>query len=123
MSDIENTIKGMAALILTSGKLSEFHEKNLKAFPFIFFNDVIEAKIDYDLSVRHDADVDKNNNVELKKPIQSCIISYYLTLDEPKNNEIQKRYEALDQAVKNLLWKEIPVEIYINDKIVFKSKK
>jgi hypothetical protein len=117
-------VKGMAALVLNSGRLSEFHERNLKIYPLIFFEDVKEVKIDYDLSVRHDAELDKLNNLVVKKPLQHCYVSYYLTLNEESNKpSLQRRFEALEISVQTLLWKNLPVEIYFNDKIVFKSKK
>lgn len=121
--DIENQIKGMAALVLSSGRLSEFHERNLKMYPLIYFNDVKEVKIEYDLAVRHDAEVDNKNNLTLKKPLQNCIVSYFLTLDESLQDNLQKRLDALEHSVKVLLWKDLPVEIYFNNKIVFKSVK
>jgi len=121
--DIESQVKGMAALVLSSGRLSEFHEKNLKMYPMIYFNDVKEVKIEYDLAVRHDAEVDSKNNLTLKKPLQNCIISYFLKLDESLQDSVQKRFDALEGSVRNLLWKDLPVEIYFNDRIVYKSKK
>ena len=121
--DIESQVKGMASLVLSSGRLSEFHERNLKMYPLIYFNGVTEIKIDYDLAVRHDADVDQKNNLTLKKPLQSCIVSYYLKLDESLQDSVQKRFDALETSVRTLFWKDLPVEIYFNDKIVFKSKK
>lgn len=121
--DIDSQVKGMAALVLSSGRLSEFHEKNLKTYPLIYFEGVKEVKIDYDLSVRHDAEVDEKNNVKVKKPLQHCMISFYLTLDEAANTVVQRRFEALETSVRRLLWKDLPVEIYFNEKIVYKSRK
>jgi hypothetical protein len=121
--DIDSQVKGMAALVLSSGRLSEFHEKNLKMYPFIYFYDVKEVKIEYDLSLRHDAEVDNKNNLTLKKPLQNCIVSYFLKLDEKIQDSVDRRFEALEAAVRSLLWKNLPVEIYFNEKIVFKSRK
>lgn len=125
MSDnVKDQVKGMAALVINSSRLSEFHQKNLQMFPFVFFDQVKEVKIDYDLAVRHDVDVDKKNNLTIKKPLQHCFIAYYLTLNEDANKEnLQRRFETLQNSVRNLLWKELAVEIYFNDKIVFKSRK
>lgn len=121
--DIESQVKGMAALVLSSGRLSEFHEKNLKMYPLIYFNAITEVKIEYDLAVRHDADVDNKNNLTLKKPLQNCIVSFFLKLDESQQDSLQKRFDALEHSVRVLLWKDLPVEVYFNDKIVFKSQK
>jgi hypothetical protein len=121
--DIASQVKGMAALVLTSGRLSEFHEKNLRMYPLIYFDQVREIVLDYDLSIRHDAEVDDKNNVKVKKPLQHCFISYNLKINEDANQHLPKRFEALENSVRTLLWKELPIEIYFNDKIVYKSKK
>lgn len=125
MSDnIKDQVKGMAALVITSNRLSEFHEKNLKMFPFVFFEQVKEVKIDYDVSVRHDADVDNKNNITVKKPLQHCFVAYYLTINEEANKQnLPRRFETLEGSVRNLLWNGLPIEVYFNDKIVYKSRK
>lgn len=126
MSDAnpKDVVKGMAALVLSSGRLSEFHEKNLKMYPFIFFENVKEARVDYDLAVRHDVEVDKANNIEIKKPLQHCFVAFYLTIEEGGTNDnLQKRFDAIESSVRNLLWNGLPVEVYFNDKIMFKSTK
>ena len=126
MSDnIDSQVKGMAALVLSSGRLSEFHEKNLKMYGLLFF-ECKEVKIEYDLSVRHDAEVDNKNNLSLNKPLQNCFVSYYFKMDDANtaaNINLDRRFEALEKSVRALLWKDLPVEIYFNDKIVFKSIK
>ncbi len=121
--DIKEQVKGMAALVISSNRLSEFHEKNLKMYPFIFFERIDNVKIDYDLSVRHDVDIDSKSNITVKKPLHHCFIAYHLTLNEDANkSNLQRRFETLENSVKTLLWKELIVEIYFNDKIVYKSK-
>lgn len=121
--DIKDQVKGMAALVISSNRLSEFHEKNLKMFPFVFFEQVTGVKIDYDLHVRHDVDVDKKNNITIKKPLQHCFVAYYLTINQDANKaNLQRRFETLENSVRNLLWKSLIVEIYFNDQIVYKSK-
>lgn len=122
--DLKDRVKGMAALVINSARLSEFHEKNLKMFPFVFFDQIAEVRIDYDLAVRHDVDVDKKNNLTVKKPLAHMFVAYYLTLNEDANkNNLARRFETLENSVRNLLWKELAVEIYFNDKIVYKSRK
>lgn len=122
--DVKDQVKGMAALVISSNRLSEFHEKNLKMFPFVFFEQVEEVKIDYNLSVRHDVEVEKNNDLTLKKPLQHCFIAYYLKINEEANKQnLPRRFETLENSVRNLFWNGLPVEVYFNDRIVFKSTK
>ena len=126
MSDAnpKDFVKGMAALVVSSNRLSEFHEKNLKMFPFVFFNGVTSVKIDYDVAVEHNVDLDKKNNITIKKPFRNCFVAYYLTIDEDANKEaLQKRFDTLENSVRDLLWQGLAVKIFFNDKIVFESKK
>lgn len=114
----------MAKLVIASNRISEVHETNLKAYPFIFFEQVKEAKIDYDLYVRHDVDVDGKNNIAVKKPLTNCFVAYHLTLNEDANKtNLPRRFETLENSVRALFWKDLSVEIYFNEKIVYKSKK
>lgn len=122
MSDVKE-IKKMAALVVNSNKISEFHEKNMKMFPMVFFDAIKEVKIDYDLSVRHDVELDTKNNITVKAPLRNNFVSYYLTLDESKNQNLDRRFSALEGSIKTLFWKDVIVEVYFNDKIVYKSKK
>lgn len=122
--DISQTVKDMAKLVVASNRISEVHEMNLKTYPFIFFEQITEAKIDYDLYVRHDVDLDGKNNLTIKKPLTNCHVSYYLTLNEDANKtNLQRRFETLENSVRALFWKDLSVEIYFNDNIVYKSKK
>jgi len=117
-------VKGMAALVVSSNRLSEFHEKNLKMFPFVFFDQVEAVKIDYDVSVEHNVDVDKKNNITIKKPFKNCYVAYYLTInDEANKNQLSRRFETLENSVRDLLWKNLAVKIFFNDKLMFESKK
>lgn len=126
MSDAnpKDFVKGMAALVVSSNRLSEFHEKNLKMFPFVFFDQVSEVKIDYDVSVEHNVDVDKKNNITIKKPFKNCYVAYYLAINEDANkHQLARRFETLENSVRDLLWKNLAVKIFFNDKLVFESKK
>lgn len=126
MSDAnpKDFVKGMAALVVSSNRLSEFHEKNLKMFPFVFFDQVEAVKIDYDVSVEHNVDVDKKNNITIKKPFKNCYVAYYLTInDEANKNQLSRRFETLENSVRDLLWKNLAVKIFFNDKLMFESKK
>jgi hypothetical protein len=106
LSDQPN-IQDLTKLVLFSGRLSEVHIKNLKQFPFIFFNGV-----QFPVNLEHD--------ISTKKEVPS-LISYDLTLDQ-ENDHLEKRYLALESAVRDLFWKEMQLRLSINGKEVFKSE-
>jgi hypothetical protein len=124
--DVAQTVKDMAKLVLVSGKISEIHEKNMKMYAFVFFNDVKEVKIDYDLSHEADALVDKQNNLTIKAPKRSNSVTYHLTVNPATNTEqdhMDKRFSALEASIRTLFWRDVIVEVMINEKSVYKSKK
>lgn len=119
-----NVIKDMAKLILVSGKISEVHVKNLQMYPLIYFDGVKEAKIDYDLSHKADALVDKDNNLTVNAPQRNNVVSYHLTMHpNALNLNLVNRFGALEASVRTLFWKDVIVELYMDGKLVHKSKK
>jgi hypothetical protein len=119
------TIKEMAALVMKTNRITPIHETNMKMYPLIFFNGVTAVKIDYDLHVRDDVEVDDQaNKLIIKAPIRNNYVAYYLTVDENSDNSnINKRLEALETSTRTLFWNDVVVEVYINDQIIYKSKK
>lgn len=106
----------MAKLAVLSNKISDVQLTNLKNYPFIAFDAIKEVRIEYDFS--------HQKTVKDEPVIHNPLVSYYLTLDESKNQEaLNLRFEAIEKWVRNIFWKEVLVEIYFNDKIVFKSRK
>lgn len=140
MSNTEEQIREMARLTLLTNRLNPIQEKNLKLYPLIFFNGVSEAKMDFDLSndqmVETIESVDKKENekkenynelnikYEFSKPeTRHLRVSYHLTIDEKADNaHLEKRFEATEKSVRNLLFKEIKVEVFINGKLAYESK-
>lgn len=118
-------VKEMAALAMKSNRITPIHEQNLKMYPLIFFNGVSQVKIDYDLHVRDDVEVDdQSNKIIIKNPIRNNYVAYYLTIDENSDNSnMKKRFEAIEISTRTLFWNDLTVEVYINDEIVYKSKK
>jgi hypothetical protein len=106
LSDQPN-LQDLTKLVLFSGRLSEVHIKNLKAFPFYFFNGVT-----FPVNLEHD--------ISTVKEVPS-LISYDLTLDQ-ENDHMEKRYLALESAIRSLFWKEIKLKLSINGKEVYKSE-
>lgn len=105
MSNTESKVRELAKLSILSDRISEFHEENLQTYPFIFFNGVKEAKIDYNL-----------------KRGEKNYVSYDIALkDGSENPSLEKRLESLDKSIKNLFWKEVSVSVYLNGKKTFDS--
>lgn len=114
-SETKAKIRDMATLAVLSNRISDFHEKNLKMYPLVFFNGVKSAKIDYDL--------ERHKTVKDEPEINKSLVTYYLEINESENDHLDKRFEAIETSVRGLLWNDITVEVYFNGKIVFKSKK
>lgn len=79
-------------------RISEIHIKNMESYPFIFFNHLAEIELDY--------------NISIKKEKESVVI-YKLTIIK-ENDNLPKRFKALEEAIKLLFWKEIQVKLVIN---------
>lgn len=136
MSDeVSIKVKEMAKMSVLSNKINEIQEKNLKLFPFIFFNGIKSIKIEYDLShtkaltaqetPKDTAEAALSLVSYLNNPvIANNYVSYYLEIDEKQENPyIEKRFITIEKAVRDLFWTNVSVEVYFNSKIAFKSKK
>lgn len=135
----EQQIREMAKMSLMSNKINPIQEKNLKMFPFVFFDGVKEAKIEYDFTnnntveteevVNTEEDVKKGKDkLEIKYKFHKVdtrhfCVSYSLSIDLSADNfSIDKRYSALENAVRNLFWTETRVRITVNDELKYESK-
>ena len=92
------TINELNSLGLFSGRISEPQAKAMDAYPFIFFNGVKEVKIDYNIAQTKD---------------NTSYISYDLTLNQ-ENDQLSKRFIALESAIRSLFWKEMVLKLSIN---------
>jgi hypothetical protein len=110
--EVSEKVKDMAKLTILSGRLNEIQEKNLKIYPFVFFNGVKSVKMDYDLLQKKPSE---NSPV-----LSNSVIAYHLVVDGD-NGSPEVRYKALSASVKALLWDDITVSIYLNDKKVYES--
>lgn len=105
----------MAQLSILANKISEVQEKNMKMYPFCFFDGVKEVKIDYDLGHGH--------NEATKEVNHNSYVSYYLILDESLNQTaLDKRFAATEASIRALFWGDTRVSVYFNDKLVYESK-
>lgn len=128
---VRQKVVGMAKLSVLTDRISEVHEKNLKMYPFVFFNGVSKAEISYDLSnnlgVSDKLEKDKDKNYQLDYKLEApetkhLRVSYHLTLDERLNGNLDKRFKAIEDSIRNLFWKQVSVEIFFNSELKYKSK-
>lgn len=125
----------MAKLVHLSGRISEFHEKNLKNYALIFFEGVQEAAIEYDFSHRPSNSGPKETPKtpddfykEIGRAAMSMtsdsLVAYRLKIQFGiEQTHIEKRFDALEKSVRSLFWKDVVVKVYFNNKIVYESKK
>lgn len=128
-NETKDLLKKMALFSISTNQLSEIHQKNLKMYPFVFFNGVKSVEIDYDITNHSSVDYDTNPKTmeivyKFNKPNTDHFkIKYYLSIDESEvNDHMEKRFEALERAIATLLWNEIPLEVFFNNKSVYVSK-
>lgn len=123
------TIREMAKLTMVSNRINAMQTRNLQLYPFVFFDGVKSARIDYDFSSQSlvEASEDKENiqiKYQLKPEIRNFKVIYYLDIEQDKgNNNLDRRFEALNGSITNLFWSGILVEVHFNDKMVYTSKK
>jgi hypothetical protein len=111
--DIQAQIRDMAKLTLLSNRLNEIQEKNLKMYPFVFFNDVKSAIMDYDL-----AKVDDNGGVRAGEHH----VTYRIEVPRDAQDNVEKRCKALENGVRLWLWNDLKVVVYLNNLKVYESK-
>lgn len=92
------SIKDLNSLGIFSGRISEPQSKSMDSYPFIFFNGVKEVKLTYELAQQRG---------------QESYIQYDLTLGQ-ENEQMPKRFAALESALKSLFWKEVQLKLSIN---------
>lgn len=118
----------MARLTLLTNKLNDVQLQNIKMFPFVFFDGVNEVAIDYDLSNNTIIDTEEDTkNLEIDYKFSSetnhLRVTYHLTIDQAiQQTHMHTRFMALEGSIRNLLWKEIKVQVFINGVKAFESQ-
>jgi hypothetical protein len=93
-------------LMLLFNRIPEHFVKTLESFPFIFFTDVSDARLEYNVDVH----LQENSS-----------ISYAINIAK-ENNSLVKRCRGLEVAVRDLFWKEMKIKIAINNEEVYQSE-
>lgn len=99
----QEEIRELSKLAIASGKLSDWHVKNLTNFVFIAFNGVQKVEIEY--NINHD---------DGKKPFVRYKIISKGKLGKTKA-EIERRISDCSSWVRNILWNDIAIE-FVNNK-------
>lgn len=119
MSIDPGILQDLKKMVILTGEISSVHEKTLKTAPFIFFDDLAEVSLSYDIKTSADAST----------PGLGSRISYTLSLPEDISSDpiLDKRVDALKKTVQALLWDDVEISIF--DKsgrdlcLIAKSKK
>lgn len=108
MSDQKAILTELAQLTMLTGRISETHYKNMSNFPFVFFNEVTKVEIDYDIATNKE---DKS------------LVTYKIDLNLNTNDYLDKRFQALENSIRTLFWKEVGIEVFLNSEEYYKSNK
>jgi hypothetical protein len=129
-NEVKETLKKMAQFSISTNKINNIQERNLQYFPFVFFNGVKSARIEYDLTNHSSVDYDTNPKTfeivyKFNKPkTDNFKIIYDLEMEPWANNEhLDNRFDALEKSIATLLWKGIPIEVRFNGKKVYPGEK
>ena len=102
MSSAQELIEQNRHQLLLSGEITEFHERNLTAWPHVLFSNI------KDLSVEFDFQLDENSDMSNPLGIHAGNITYYFTF-KPKSKipeDYNLRLSTLEGWVRSIFWKE-----------------
>lgn len=103
MSDTAAEIKEMARLTMLSNRLNPIQERNLKMYPLVFFEGVIKATMEFDLSCRPDS-----------MDTTETYVKYHVLIDDNQQiTDREYRIKSLRDAVRTLFWSNLKVEVEI----------
>lgn len=99
-------VNEMRRLATLSGRISEFHDKNLRMYCRIVFENFDSAAIDYQIPIYKETSgwVKYKINTIKKKSAGN------------KARSVKKRAEDLARWTRDLLWRDMEVSVFINDK-------
>src|SRR5574343_259300 len=120
MSDLSSQVKEMAKLTMLTHRVSDLQVKNMKMYPFVFFESIANASIEYDLSNNLGVTPEGeglDSLYKINKPESDHLfVRYNLELDERFNGSMDKRFKALEKAIHDLFWPQVKVELFVNGK-------
>lgn len=106
--NIQEMIDDMRNITMLTGQISIVQEKTIKTWPSVAYDDVVGVEIKYDLT----KDYVKENG--------EGYVKYYInTKNIPEDAE--KRSKFLAHWIRDLFWKEIKIEVYLNEKCILED--
>jgi hypothetical protein len=110
-----NILKDLKTGAILTGRLSEVHAKTLQVAPFIFFDDLAEVSVSYNLVT----------NPEALVPGLGSTVKFTLNFREKykPDQHHEKRLQALVGTVHTILWPEVEVIVVDSDGNNFKDVK
>lgn len=113
---VEKMLEDMRKITMLTGEISSIHMENLKKWPYVAFNSVIEnIEIEYDLTKQKTQDLGEGSIVfNISNQSSSC--------EDFKNQDsFNTRCEIITSWVRDMFWPEIKVEIFFNSKKVYSN--
>lgn len=105
-STVREQVKEMARLTMLSNRLNEIQEKNLKLYPYIFFEGVKNGAIVYDLECRPDASSEDRQ--------MSTYVNYTIEVSpDTVITFLDQRIAALKVAVRTIFWSDLTVNVEV----------
>lgn len=105
--NVQNILEDMRKITILTGTISKVHEQSLGKWPYIVFDDVGSLGVDYDLSKK-----EKNN---------MNFVNFYITSSKQEYEDLDKRCGKLTEWVRDMFWKEVDVNIFINEKNIYSN--
>ena len=129
MTNTAKLIEDAKYMTALTGELYDLQLLNLQMWPLVLLDHVDEVKIDYDLSKQSSTQV-HGKHVNMQQDIEvnnSSKLNYYLTLKQGKQlsdmkNDPNERMQMLHCWVKDMLWTDINLKVFINNNLEFDSK-
>jgi len=107
-NDLEKILEDMRKITMLTGEISDVHEKNLKQWPYILFDNVQEVEIKYDLTK------------DRTKEVGQGYIQFDVTTDLEQQH-VEIKGDNLSKWARDMLWKEIEIRIKINGEIKYRN--
>jgi hypothetical protein len=105
MDKIQDILNDHKKAAILTGKLSDFQLNNLKTYPFILFDKIIEVQIEYDIKLK-------------EKGIST--VTYLIKSNQPTSDVefIDDKVLTLTTWVQSVLWDTVMVSVLYNNQSI-----
>lgn len=105
--NVQNILEDMRKITILTGTISKIHEQSLSKWPYIVFDEIGSLEVDYDLGNK-----DRNG---------ANFVNFYITSSKEEHEDANKRCETLTSWVRDMFWKDIDVNVFINEKNIYSN--